>query len=83
MSDTTTVSRAIEPARSGVRGRLARFLADERGDEGVNKVLIIAMIVVPLVIVLIIFGKDIVTFFKAAWTKVKGKSESEGPETGY
>ncbi len=69
--------------RDGVLARLRRFHRDEQGDEGVNKVLIIAMIVVPLVTVLIIFGKDIVTFFKKAWDKIKGKSESEGPETGY
>lgn len=67
----------------GVFARLRAFHRDERGDEGVNKVLIIAMIVVPLVTVLIIFGKDIVKFFKDAWNKIKGKSESEGPETGY
>jgi hypothetical protein len=66
-----------------LRGALARLHADEQGDEGVNKILIIAMIVVPLVIVLIIFGKDIVKFFKAAWDKLSNKSSTEGPETGY
>ena len=57
-----------------LRGALARLHADEQGDEGVNKILIIAMIVVPLVIILILFGRDIVKFFKEAWAKVIGES---------
>ena len=60
-----------------------RFHRDEQGDEGVNKILIIAMIVVPLVIVLILFGKDIVTFFKEAWDKLTGKSKSDSPDLSY
>jgi hypothetical protein len=83
MSEPIFDARTVEPGPKSLRERLAAFPRDDRGDEGVNKVLIIAMIVVPLVIVLIIFGKDIVTFFKKAWEKVKGKSETEGPETGY
>ena len=59
---------------------LRRFHSDEQGDEGVNKILIIAMIVVPLVIVLILFGKNIVQFFQAAWEKLTGTSEKESPE---
>ena len=58
---------------------LARLHRDEQGDEGVNKILIIAMIVVPLVIVLILFGKDIVNFFTNAWKKLIGKSETDSP----
>ena len=69
--------------RDGVLARLRRFHRDEQGDEGVNKVLIIAMIVVPLVTVLIIFGKEIVTFFKKAWGDLTKKSETEGPAKGY
>ncbi len=67
----------------GALARLRAFHRDERGDEGVNKVLIIAMIVVPLVTVLIIFGKEIVTFFKKAWGDLTKKSETEGPAKGY
>ena len=59
---------------------LSRFHSDEQGDEGVNKILIIAMIVVPLVIVLILFGKNIVEFFQAAWKKLTGTSAKESPE---
>jgi Flp pilus assembly pilin Flp len=68
---------------SSALAALRRFHRDEQGDEGVNKILIIAMIVVPLVIVLILFGKDIVTFFKAAWDKLTGKSASDSPDLSY
>lgn len=54
-------------AKQELKRALARIHRDERGDEGVNKVLIIAMIVIPLVIVLIWFGDEIVTFFKGQW----------------
>ena len=64
------------------RGALARLHADEQGDEGVNKILIIAMIVIPLVIVLIVFGKDIVKFFNEAWTKLTGEKGTAGETLG-
>ena len=62
-----------------IAGAIRRLHSDEQGDEGVNKILIIAMIVVPLVIVLILFGKDIVNFFTNAWKKLIGKSETDSP----
>ena len=62
---------------------LRRFHTDEQGDEGVNKILIIAMIVVPLVIVLILFGKNIVEFFQKAWEKLTGTSKDNAPDSGF
>ena len=47
-----------------------KFHRDETGDEGVNKILIIAMIVIPLVIVLIVFGEAIMEFFQEAWANL-------------
>lgn len=58
--------------------RFKRFHSDEQGDEGVNKVLIIAMIVIPLVIVLIAFGDAIVGFFEEQWENLTGKEVDEG-----
>jgi len=55
--------------------RLRRFFADEQGDEGVNKILIIALIAVPLIIVLIIFGREIVTWFEEAWTSISDEDD--------
>jgi Flp pilus assembly pilin Flp len=62
---------------------LQRFHRDEQGDEGVNKILIIAMIVVPLVIALILFGKDIVKFFSDAWKNLTKSSTDNSPEKSY
>jgi Flp pilus assembly pilin Flp len=76
------LGRATGGKPSALRA-LRRFHTDEQGDEGVNKILIIAMIVVPLVIVLILFGKNIVEFFSAAWKKLTDKSSSEDPEKGF
>jgi Flp pilus assembly pilin Flp len=66
-------------ARIGRRAtlRLRRFHHDETGDEGVNKILIIAMIAIPLIIALIAFGDKIVEFFKDAWDKLTGKEIDE------
>jgi Flp pilus assembly pilin Flp len=62
---------------------LARFHRDEQGDEGVNKILIIAMIVVPLVIALIFFGKQIVTFFSNAWKNLTTTSTENSPDKSF
>ena len=69
----------VEGGNPSALRALRRFHSDEQGDEGVNKILIIAMIVVPLVIVLILFGKNIVEFFNNAWKKLTGTSEKESP----
>ena len=53
--------------------RLRRLHRDDTGDEGVNKILIIAMIVIPLVILLIVFRKKL----KEWWDKMTGKLEEE------
>jgi len=60
-------------AKQELKRALARIHRDERGDEGVNKVLIIAMIVIPLVIVLIWFGDEIVGFFQTQWANLQGE----------
>ena len=69
-------------AKQGLNRALARIHRDEQGDEGVNKVLIIAMIVIPLVIVLIWFGDEIVGFFEDQWTALQGEEiDMPGGET--
>lgn len=65
-------------ARQRLLDALDRIHRDERGDEGVNKILIIAMIVIPLVIVLIAFGDRIVAFFQEQWTKLTGEEIEPG-----
>ncbi len=63
--------------RQKVVDALERLHRDEQGDEGVNKILIIAMIVIPLVIVLIAFGGTIKEFFVKAWEDLTGHSVGE------
>ena len=48
---------------SKVRTRLRRFLSDEQGDEGVNKMLILALIAIPLIILLVVFRDKIIEWF--------------------
>ncbi|MFV1959996.1 MAG: hypothetical protein ACC662_11365 [Planctomycetota bacterium] len=68
----------LYPIRQRLAQALARIHRDERGDEGVSKILIIAMIVIPLVIVLIAFGDRIVTFFQEQWTNLTGQEIDPG-----
>ena len=63
----------LRPRASGLRATLSRFHRSEQGDEGVNKILIIALIVVPLVVVLIAFGNKIKEWFMSAWESITGK----------
>jgi len=65
-------------AKQRLKQALARIHRDEQGDEGVNKILIIAMIVIPLVIVLIAFGDKIVEFFQAQWAALTGEEIDQG-----
>lgn len=59
------------------------FHRDETGDEGVNKILIIAMIVIPLVIVLIVFGEAIMEFFQDAWANLtEDETQMQDPDFG-
>ena len=52
---------------------LSTFHSDERGDnENLGRLLMLALVLVPLIILIIFFGNDIVTKSKAAWTKVTG-----------
>jgi Flp pilus assembly pilin Flp len=53
-----------------LRSCLASLHRDEQGDEGVNKLLIVALIVVPLLIALIAFKDKLVPFFEKAWKSI-------------
>ena len=65
----------MEIGKSALRrmaDRVRGFHGNEQGDEGVNKVLIIAMIAIPLIVVLIAFGDQIGEFFAQKWKDLKG-----------
>jgi hypothetical protein len=47
---------------------------DERGAEGLEKLLIVAAIVLPLLGILIYFSKDIMQWVTEIWKTAKGKA---------
>jgi hypothetical protein len=52
---------------------LRAFHEDDRGDnENLGRMLVLALILVPIVIVLTVFGNEIVKQAKEIWTKVIG-----------
>ena len=72
--------RASYDVQPSLVSRLRALHRDERGDEGVNKILIIALIAIPIVIVLILFGKQIVEWFKQAWEDLSGQDPIDTSE---
>ncbi len=52
----------------------AGFLADERGGErdALGTLLILALIIIPLILVIIFFGNEIVDYSKQKWEEVMG-----------
>ncbi len=59
-----------------IRRGLVRVWRDEQGAEGLEKLLIIALLVLPLLAVLIFFGKEIRDWLSVRWEQVKDDSES-------
>jgi len=57
-----------------LRQHLARLHRDEQGAEGVEKLLIIAAIVLPLLGVLIIFRDKISEWVNRKWDDIAGRS---------
>ena len=51
---------------------IKRLHRDERGAEGLEKLLIIAAIVLPLLGLLIWFAKDIMEWAKELWDQIRG-----------
>jgi Flp pilus assembly pilin Flp len=57
-------ARAIASASASTNRCARRFVRDEHGDEAVNKVLIVALICIPIVILIVLFKDKIVGIFK-------------------
>jgi Flp pilus assembly pilin Flp len=66
----------LRPPATGLRSRLSRFHESEQGDEGVNKILIIAFVAVPLIIVIILFGSKIKGWFGTSTNAIDDKSDT-------
>lgn len=67
-------------ALTQVRSTIRRFHASERADIPVGTILVVAFIVVPLVLMLIIYRKQLVTYFKQMFNDLmnKGKAGASG-----
>jgi hypothetical protein len=60
---------------SEAAGALLSFHRDERGDnENLGRLLILALVLVPLVVLIILFGNQIFDKAKATWDGVMGKT---------
>ncbi|MFW5682524.1 MAG: TadE/TadG family type IV pilus assembly protein [Phycisphaeraceae bacterium] len=57
---------------------LVRFHRDDRGAEGLEKLLIIAAIVLPLLGVLIFFRDEIGDWIDGLWSDMRGDADSFG-----
>ena len=56
--------------------------ADERGAEGLEKLLIIAAIVLPLLWLLIVFRNEMGNWVRGTWEDVRNEAESDVPGSG-
>lgn len=54
------------------RNVLARFHRDERGAEGLEKLLLLAALILPLLGVLIWYGGDLMNWLSEVWENIKG-----------
>jgi len=59
-----------------VWSRVCAFHKDERGAEGLEKVLIMAAVALPLLGLLIYFRKEINSWVNNTWSDVRGEGET-------
>jgi len=68
---------------ASIGSQLKRLHKDERGAEGLEKLLIVAAIVLPLLGVLIFFRGEIMTWVKEVWDTAKGSAQKVDPANPY
>jgi hypothetical protein len=61
---------------------LGRLHRDERGSEGLEKLLILAAVILPLLGILIWFSKDIMNWVLELWKQAKGGASDVGGPMG-
>ncbi len=61
----------------GLWGHLKRLHGDERGAEGLEKLLIFAAIILPLLGLLIFFRKEVKEWVNDIWEKAKGEADED------
>ena len=72
----------IENVLAPIRSTVARLHADERGAEGLEKLLIIAAIVLPLLGLLIVFRNEMGNWVRGTWEDVRNEAETDVPGGG-
>ncbi|MEO1237493.1 MAG: hypothetical protein AAFX76_11960 [Planctomycetota bacterium] len=63
------------------RSTLTRLHRDERGAEGLEKLLIIAAVVLPLLGLLIVFRDEMGNWVRGTWEEVRNDAETDVPGT--
>jgi len=63
-----------------VKNALTRLYRCEKGAEGIEKLLIIGAVVIPLLALLIIFRDKITDWTQDMWSDVQDESESYDPD---
>ncbi len=63
----------------GWRGLLTRLHRDEQGAEGLEKLLIVGAIVLPLLGVLLVFREKIAQLATDAWNNISGSATTAPP----
>ena len=58
---------------SQIKNLFTRLHNNESGDIPVGPILIIGLVVIPLVLAIVMFGKDIAKWLKDQWTAVEGQ----------
>ncbi len=66
-------------ALRGLRSLAARLHRDERGAEGLEKLLILAAVVLPLLGLLIFFRDELGEWVSGVWSDVRGEGEDFNP----
>jgi len=67
-----------------IKNALANFHRDERGLTVVEIILLISLIVLPIILLLVFFGKDIKRFITQMWSDTKDQAQDlqSDPFTG-
>jgi len=58
---------------------LARIHRDEQGDQGLEKLLIIAALALPLLGILILYGDELKEWLADKWDDIRGRSDDLDP----
>ena len=74
------MTRQLKTRLTQTVSAVKRLYRDEKGAEGLEKLLIIGAIVIPLLGLLLIFRDKITEWTQSMWTDVQDDSEAYDPE---